>query len=115
MKRETALTSSVVDVARLHARQRVAKLDSDQVLETLRAQGIGSLEELVAEMIQSAGRGLDVGSKGQLEPWEIFCFDWFIYKRPPIGGELQEVVQPEILERLDELERHIGTSGGGVR
>ena len=112
MKGEAALTSSVVDVAKLYARQRVAKLDSGEVLETLRAQGIGSLEDLVAEVIQSAGAGLDVGSKGQLEPWEVFCFDWFIYRRPPIGGWLEEIVQPDIRERLDDLE---GRIGGGLR
>ena len=114
MNREAPLTSSVVDVARLYARQRVAKLDSDEVLETLRAQGIGSLEELVAEMIQSAGRDLGVGSKGLLEPWELFCFDWYMYRRPPMGG-IQELVQPEVLEGLDELEGRISRAGGGLR
>ncbi|HSG40653.1 MAG TPA: hypothetical protein VLE27_13515 [Thermoanaerobaculia bacterium] len=68
------------------AAQKIKKLDRKEVLEALRKEGIGNLEQLVDSTI---------GSINALDPEDLICFPFYIYRRrnPLFGDRIQVEIE----------------------
>lgn len=111
---EYPLRSSLSEAVALHALDQVSKLDANQVLESLREQGIGSLEDLVSQTIESASQRVsDVSSVSELEPWEWYCWKWFIYRPLPFDEIREQLVSQadRFNPSLDKINQQLGGRG----
>ncbi|MEM9555203.1 MAG: hypothetical protein AAGC60_13190 [Acidobacteriota bacterium] len=72
-----------------YAAEKVAQLDEDEVLATLREQGISSLEDLVSASLDRARTGDLIGRGGSVAK-DTFIFTQFIYKTegPGLNNEI---------------------------
>lgn len=66
--------------------QKIKKLDQKEVLEALRKEGIGNLEQLVERT---------VGSINALDPEDLICYPYYIYRRrdPLFGDRIQREIE----------------------
>jgi hypothetical protein len=78
--------------AEKHARDNARQLTEQQILDSLKAQGIGDLGALARATVKHFDT---IGGQNALEPWEVFCGNSYVYRRGPIpqlaGDKLQQV------------------------
>lgn len=88
-------------LAELHLRDATRQLSEQQILDALKAQGIGDLPSLARETVKHLGA---IGGRAALEPWEVFCGNSFVFRRGPIPTLDAERLQ-QFNQRVDELTR----------
>jgi hypothetical protein len=88
--------SRLQEISQAYARERVATLTEDEVVDALRVQGIESLDALVAKALEAARGGLGMGG-GQVAK-DTFLFTQFVYRTE--GPGLPQEVMEEVATRI---------------
>lgn len=82
---------SLDDAVNVFAASRIKRLDPKKIVEGLRKEGIGNLEQLASSI---------VGSVSALDPEDLICFPYYVYRRdnPLFDEDLRHD-----LEQFDQL------------